>query len=346
MILIMSILALDKHRNRTGALAKLSPANPARIVASNPGPSAVGGVIGTQIFNSTASSATNVLTHTINVGGITAGIVTGVQFLGDSYQCINGSMPAKELGRRIVRNATGMKTNITQVHIQNNMHFICFSFAYIVTDLKNKKQKTKVNGTAVIGGAGGSAVGGAIGTLVFPGTGTVVGSVIGGICGSVSFGKLVNDKFEDWWRGYRVVYVEDSREILEHSMAYFHFDANSLNDPSLINMEIAHERYREFAKIYHPDKGGSKEEWLALTNNFAVVTDAIRKRDKKLPKNNQSMEILRLKKEMEHQRIQIMQEKQAMQQEIQQLRQTIQLFKKNNRDNYGGVNANLAEVAL
>eukprot|EP00483_Globobulimina_turgida_P001436 UN01438 len=238
----MSVLALDKHRRKAGPLSSLSPSNPARVLANNPAPSTIGAVIGTQIFNS-ASTASNVLTETINTGAITAGIVTSIQFVSDTYYCVRGKMPAKELGRRVVRNST-------------------------------------VNGTAVIGGAGGSAVGGAIGTALMPGTGTVIGSVIGGVCGSIGFGKLVNDKFEDWWRGYKIHYVKDSNEILNLSLSYFGFDIKDFKDDDIVTMETVTLRYKERCKVYHPDKGGSREEWITLVNHFAVVTDSLRKRDK------------------------------------------------------------------
>lgn len=106
-----------------------------------------------------------------------------------------------------------------------------------------------VNGTAVVGGAGGSAVGGAVGTAIFPGTGTVVGSVVGGVCGSISFGTLVADKFEDWWRGYKVTYVTDTRQILNLSLEYFGFDPNDFGDDEVVNMDTVTFRYKERARV-------------------------------------------------------------------------------------------------
>lgn len=242
MLLWKEIILLFLFNQLLGPLSNLSPSNPIRTVANNPAPSAVGAVIGTSIFNS-SSSAANVLNETIQSGTYTAAIATGVQFCSDSWKWWQGRINGKEVGRRIVRNVT-------------------------------------VNSTAVVGGAGGSAVGGAIGTAVFPGTGTVIGSVIGGVCGSISFGTLVNDKFEDWWRGYHVTYVKDSKELLEISLEYFGFSKNDLKDYDKLNMDTMTHKYREYAKVYHPDKGGTKEEWIALVNHFAIVTDAIRSRDK------------------------------------------------------------------
>eukprot|EP01084_Bolivina_argentea_P010620 19794_1 len=302
----MSVLALRKRK--AGPLS-LSPSNPANIVVNNPAPSAIGAVIGTQIFNS-ASTATNVLTETINTGAITAGIVTTVQFVKDGYGWATGKVPAKEWGRRIVRNTT-------------------------------------VNGTAVVGGAGGSAVGGAVGTAIFPGTGTVVGSVIGGVCGSVGFGKLVNDKFEDWWRGYKITYVTDTKEILNLSLDYFGFDPKDFNDVDLVSMDIVQSRYKERCKVYHPDKGGSKEEWICLVNHFAVVTDALRKRDKGRGGNkNKKSSLLSSSHQQEMNKLH--QEKQQMQQEIHRLRSQLQQYQQmttnnnasnnydnNNNGNYG-----------
>ena len=211
-----------------------------------------------------------------------------------------------------------------------------------------------MNGTAVVGGAGGSAVGGAIGTALMPGTGTVVGSVVGGVCGSISFGKLVNDKFEDWWRGYKITYVKDNKEILNLSLEYFGYQAKDFNDSDIINMETVTMRYKERCKVYHPDKGGTKEEWICLVNHFAVVSDALRKRDKGKNKtktnnnnnnnnnNNTNNSLLNTAHQQEIN--QLKQEKEQMQQEIQRLRQELASYQNNgggynnNYNNNGGYN--------
>lgn len=74
--------------------------------------------------------------------------------------------------------------------------------------------------------------------------------------------------------------------------------------------------------VSHPDKGGSKEEWIGLVNHFAIVTDALRKRDKGKKRRRQSnhgllndvhqqeieqlkMEKLQMKKEIENLKAQI-----------------------------------------
>ena len=186
-----------------------------------------------------------------------------------------------------------------------------------------------MNGTAVVGGAGGSAVGGAIGTALMPGTGTVIGSVVGGVCGSISFGKLVNDKFEDWWRGYKIHYVKDNKQILNLSLQYFGFDANDFMDDAIVNTESVTFRYKERCKVYHPDKGGSKEEWICLVNHFAIVTDALRKRDKgKVKKSNSALSSVH-EKEVQTLR----EEKERMKNEIQRLRAQLQQMNGNSHGN-------------
>jgi len=277
----MSVLL---HRRKAGPLSNLS-AGPLSNIANNPAPSAIGAVIGTQIFNS-AATATNVLTETINTGAITAGIVTGIQFASDSYSWITGKLPVKEVGLRILRNST-------------------------------------VNGTAVVGGAGGSAVGGAVGTAIFPGTGTVIGSVLGGVCGSISFGTLVADKMEDYWRGYKVttVTVRDQRQILNLSLDYFGYSHGDFGDDDVVNMDSLTVRYRERCKVYHPDKGGSKEEWITLVNHFAIVTDALRKRDRGKNRAARRHSQHGLLNEAHHQEMaQLKQDKKAMKKEIESLK--------------------------
>jgi hypothetical protein len=250
-----------------------------RVVANNPAPSAVGAVIGTQIFNSAAAAA-EVVSDTVRVGGVTAGVCTGLQFGGNVMDWWRGKCGFKEVGRRLLRDTT-------------------------------------VNATAVVGGSGGAAVGGAIGTAIFPGTGTVVGSVIGGVFGSIGVGKLVNDKFEDWWRGYKVTYVESSESLLNGALKFMGFDPTDFNDPDIINVDAATARYQKLAKACHPDRGGTKEDWVALVTNFSIVTDGIRKRDKKNP--NKHSELSKLKKELQQQQQNAQREHALLREQIQQL---------------------------
>ena len=78
---------------------------------------------------------------------------------------------------------------------------------------------------------------------------TQVGSVLDGICGSISFGTLVADKFEDWWRGYKVTYVTDQRQILNLSLDYFGIDPNDFGDEEMVNMDTVTFRYKERCKV-------------------------------------------------------------------------------------------------
>jgi len=304
----MSILAVENYRSKAGPLANLSPSNPFRIAARNPAPSAVGAVIGTQIFNNSAA-ASNVLNSTIQVGGYTAAIATTVQLCSDSYKWFQGQINGREVGRRVVRNVT-------------------------------------VNSTAVVGGAGGSAVGGAIGTVVFPGTGTVVGSVLGGVFGSISFGTLVNEKFEDWWRGYHITYVKDDNEVVNVSLQYFGFSPNDVNDTDIVNMDSITQRYKEYAKIFHPDKGGTKEEWLTLVNHFAILSDAIKKRDKNLPESHKASETSKLKKQIQEERNQYAKDKMELTQQLNYLKQQNMVLTSHNNVNMNSQASDLEEIAL
>ena len=200
----------------------------------------------------------------------------------------------------------------------------------------------------MVGGAGGSAVGGAIGTALFPGTGTVVGSVVGGVCGSITFGKLVNDKFEDWWRGYKVTYIRDVKEALILSLEYFGYDPKDFDDDIIVNMETVTSRYRERCKVFHPDKGGTKEEWIGLVNHFAIVTDAIRKRDKSKRKaithssNGPSQSLLNTAHQQEIN--QLKQEKEAMRQEIERLRAELAHYQELDTGDYTVMNQEQSTV--
>ncbi|ETO21936.1 hypothetical protein RFI_15267, partial [Reticulomyxa filosa] len=260
-----------------GAVSLVSSANPVSIVMSNPAPSAVGAVIGTQIFNSAASAA-EVVNDTVRVGGYTAAIATSCQCVADTYRWVTGGINARELGRRTFRNTT-------------------------------------VNSTAVVGGAGGSAVGGAIGTgdkffffffFFFFCTQSKNKKITNiekkkkkkmeisniprhrdsarlGDWRSVWqhwVGKLVNDKFDDWWYCNTIVSKNESDDSLNASLQYFGFAPKDFKNPDVVAIDNVTQRYKEYARIYHPDRGGTKEEWITLVNHFSIVSNAIRRRDK------------------------------------------------------------------
>ncbi|ETO34416.1 hypothetical protein RFI_02679 [Reticulomyxa filosa] len=252
--------------------------------------------MGGHIYNA-AASGVEIVGETIKVGGCSAAAVSGCQCVADTARWCRGKISSQELGRRTLKNAT-------------------------------------VNGTAVVGGAGGSTVGATIGTghftllsvqtwfifffllAILPGTGTVVGSIVGGVCGSIGVGKLVNDKFDDWWgprgsddptqsqdttttttttttattttttAGNKALPMSTSTtngyvcdDALCSSLQFFGFLPKDFGRTEVVNMDILVERYREYSRVYHPQKGGTKEEWLCLINHFAVAANAIRDRD-------------------------------------------------------------------
>ncbi|ETO26003.1 hypothetical protein RFI_11133, partial [Reticulomyxa filosa] len=88
--------------------------------------------------------------------------------------------------------------------------------------------------------------------------------------------------FEDWWRGYKIVHVseDDAQDLVHVSLQYFGYSPADFKDVDIVNIDGVTQRYKEYARVYHPDKGGTKEEWVGLVNHFAILSNAIRKRDR------------------------------------------------------------------
>ena len=97
-----------------------------KIISNNPGPTIIGGVIGVQIFN-TASTASNVLNETINTGGITAGICTGVQFCFNCYEALNGKYNTKEFTKKTAQNIAGIHAILYIIyHSLYSIHYMVY----------------------------------------------------------------------------------------------------------------------------------------------------------------------------------------------------------------------------
>jgi len=82
---------------------------------------------------------------------------------------------------------------------------------------------------------------------------------------------------------------------------------------------VLHKDIKEYARVYHPDKGGTKEEWIGLVNHFAVLSNAIRTRDRMLPRDQKAPEESRIKRQLEETNAAYEQEKFELQQRISQL---------------------------
>lgn len=111
------------------------------------------------------------------------------------------------------------------------------------------------------GGAGGAAYGALVGSVFGPvGTvvGTTIGGVVGGVCGSIVAAELSKRLTQKLFDVPRSVAVEN---------AYNYFGLTQ----SCSNGEVNSAYYR-LALEKHPDKqGGSKENFLELQANLAII---------------------------------------------------------------------------
>lgn len=110
---------------------------------------------------------------------------------------------------------------------------------------------------SAIGAVAGSHLGASIGTAIYPGIGTVFGGIIGGLVGGVSAG-ILSDYLTQWIFGLPpTVALENAYNFLGVS-------------PYCTNEEV-NKVYHQLALKYHPDKGGSTEQFLRLQISVALI---------------------------------------------------------------------------
>ncbi|CAF1399058.1 unnamed protein product [Rotaria sordida] len=118
-----------------------------------------------------------------------------------------------------------------------------------------------VNAASTIGGgAAGGAAGVYIGTLIAPGIGTVIGGLAGGILGSSAAAALSK---------WLTEYFFDLPPTVALEKAYTFLDLK----PSCTNSEI-NSQFKKLALKYHPDKGGSAEDFHKLQVSVAIIKQA------------------------------------------------------------------------
>lgn len=109
----------------------------------------------------------------------------------------------------------------------------------------------------VAAGFGGGYLGATIGNFVAPGIGGAVGAVLGGVA-SASMATTLSD-----WINQKIFNLPRD-EALENAYRFLELTCNASNDQ--INSS-----YRRLALEYHPDKGGSYEQWHKLQLSMGLV---------------------------------------------------------------------------
>ncbi len=110
---------------------------------------------------------------------------------------------------------------------------------------------------SITGTVAGSQLGASIGTSLNPGVGTILSAIIGGLVGGVSVG-MISDYLTRW--------IFDLPPTIALENAY-----NFLGVSSSCTNEEVNKAYHRLALKYHPDRGGSEEQFLQLTVNVAII---------------------------------------------------------------------------
>jgi len=125
--------------------------------------------------------------------------------------------------------------------------------------------------TGVISGVsswGGVCAGAAMGSIVGP-VGTIIGGILGGIFAGVVGGYGSNYVFEKYWPSDE---EKTRKKMIAQAFTFFNLKVEDINDPVKFNAEIIRKTYKDYAKIFHPDRiTGSDEKFKTLGAHYGIV---------------------------------------------------------------------------
>lgn len=107
------------------------------------------------------------------------------------------------------------------------------------------------------GGIGGAMAGAAIGTYIYPGIGTVIGGFLGQLVGSG-----ISRKLSDWLT--QKFFYLSKEAALQNAYTFLGLEYGASNTQISSN-------FRRLARKYHPDKGGSYDDWYKIQVAMAVI---------------------------------------------------------------------------
>eukprot|EP00486_Rosalina_sp_Unknown_P006645 CAMPEP_0201571508 /NCGR_PEP_ID=MMETSP0190_2-20130828/14326_1 /ASSEMBLY_ACC=CAM_ASM_000263 /TAXON_ID=37353 /ORGANISM="Rosalina sp." /LENGTH=251 /DNA_ID=CAMNT_0047996245 /DNA_START=211 /DNA_END=962 /DNA_ORIENTATION=+ len=108
-----------------------------------------------------------------------------------------------------------------------------------------------------IGATAGAVIGGPLGAMIGKILGGIVGGLIGAKLSRSGFDALFKDAFgADKEQAKRATLIKDALSLFGYAGG-----ADDLNNENIFNEKELKRRYKNLAKIYHPDKGGSAESF-------------------------------------------------------------------------------------
>eukprot|EP01084_Bolivina_argentea_P024794 46157_1 len=129
------------------------------------------------------------------------------------------------------------------------------------------------SGGMFLGNWSGVVIGATIGALGGP-IGAIIGGVVGGIIGGIIGAKCAKSAFEKIWSDDFIHDEQKQRaETIKKALALFGtLDIHDINDKTKFNEARLKKKFRELARIYHPDKNGGSPESHA---QFAEISAAL-----------------------------------------------------------------------
>ena len=128
-------------------------------------------------------------------------------------------------------------------------------------------------GGGSLGTVVGGALGGPLGALIGGIIGGIVGGIIGTECGRKAFDALFEDKF-----GIEVEQAKQATLIKDALLLFGYVSVDDIDNEKIFNKKELQKRYRERAKIYHPDKPtGSHESFHTLNASLGCLLSLLQK---------------------------------------------------------------------
>eukprot|EP01084_Bolivina_argentea_P181112 312838_1 len=207
------------------------------------------------LLGSAADLTTDVLKHALPGAAVGAGIMFGFEVVVHGYRYMNGEMGT---GRKALKE---LAYHISKGFVASASMGLC--------------------------NWGGTAVGATIGTLVGGPVGTIIGGIVGGLISGVIGAKIGRCIFDQIWP--EDFLLDDQRErnaMIKKALNLFGIlNFEDMKNHQIFNQKRLEKKYKELAKIYHPDKNGGSPEshakFAEIGVSLGILLSLLEKNDKR-----------------------------------------------------------------